>query len=114
MLLNPMVCAVPSLTAPNRLETFWIGVPSVFHTAPPQPRSNARWIWAPELVGGADASQNGLGERMPAQTEVRSGMAALGEVAVDGLGGALAVGRGVDHLGAAVGAVAAGKPPGAA
>jgi hypothetical protein len=29
---------------PKRLDTFWIGWPSVFQTAPPQPASNARWI----------------------------------------------------------------------
>src|SRR5512140_3551737 len=110
MLLNPMVCAVPSFMAPKRLETFWMGCPSVFHTAPPHPRSNAHWIWAPELVGGADASQNGFGERMPAQFADRSAMAPSHQVLVDGLGGALALGRGVDDLGSSVGAVAAGEP----
>src|SRR6266436_1239844 len=48
--------------------------PSVFQTAPPQPRSNARWIWPPLLVGGALASQNGLGDLMPAQLMLRSAM----------------------------------------
>src|SRR5882757_818809 len=46
--------------------------PSVFHTAPPQPRSNARWICPPLLVGGALASQNGLGDLMPAISMLRS------------------------------------------
>src|SRR5277367_5153766 len=46
----------------------------VFHTAPPQPASNARWTCMPELLGGADASQNGLGERIPAKLMLRSAM----------------------------------------
>src|SRR5579862_2670803 len=44
----------------------------VFHTAPPQPASNARWTWAPELAGGAEASQKGFGERIPAKVMLRS------------------------------------------
>src|SRR5580700_10159711 len=44
----------------------------VFHTAPPQPASNARCTWAPELAGGADANQKGFGERMPANSMLRS------------------------------------------
>ena len=43
-----------------------IGSPSVFQTAPPQPASNARMTWSPLFVGGAEASQNGFGLRMPA------------------------------------------------
>src|ERR1700675_2009083 len=46
----------------------------VFQTAPPQPASNARCICAPELVGGAEASQKGLGERIPAKFVLRSAM----------------------------------------
>src|SRR5271167_311388 len=46
----------------------------VFHTTPPQPASNARWTCLPELLGGADASQNGLGERIPAKLMLRSAM----------------------------------------
>lgn len=46
----------------------------VFHTAPPQPASNALCTCAPELAGGAEASQKGLGERMPAKLMLRSGM----------------------------------------
>src|SRR5271165_582551 len=46
----------------------------VFHTAPPQPASNARCTCAPELAGGADASQKGLGERIPAKLILRSAM----------------------------------------
>ena len=37
----------------------------VFQTAPPQPASKARRTWYSELVGGADASQNGLGAGTP-------------------------------------------------
>src|ERR1700747_38225 len=44
----------------------------VFHTAPPQPASNARCTCIPELLGGAEASQNGLGERIPAKLMLRS------------------------------------------
>ena len=49
----------------------------VFQTAPPQPYSKARWICAPLLVGGAYASQKGLGERMPAKSMLRSAMVGL-------------------------------------
>jgi hypothetical protein len=31
-------------------------------------------IWSPELVGGAEANQNGFGDVMPAQLAVKSGM----------------------------------------
>ncbi len=48
----------------------------VFQTAPPQPASNARWICFPELVGGADASQKGFGDRMPAKSICRSAIGA--------------------------------------
>ena len=44
-----------------------MGSPMVFQTAPPQPASKARMTWSPQLVGGPEASQNGLGERMPAK-----------------------------------------------
>src|SRR5436190_3177466 len=44
----------------------------VFHTAPPQPASKARWTCAPELAGGADASQKGLGDLIPAKLILRS------------------------------------------
>src|SRR5208283_606912 len=46
----------------------------VFHTAPPQPASKALCICAPVLVGGAEASQNGLGDLMPAKLMRRSAM----------------------------------------
>src|SRR5512142_1167324 len=51
-----------------------IGSPTVFHTAPPQPRSNARATWPYVLVGGPDASQNGLGLSMPAKFVLSSAM----------------------------------------
>src|SRR4030095_11288624 len=44
----------------------------VFQTAPPQPASKARCTCMPELLGGADASQNGFGERIPAKLMFRS------------------------------------------
>src|SRR5262245_32310686 len=44
----------------------------VFQTAPPQPYSKARCTCAPELAGGADASQNGFGDLMPAKSMPRS------------------------------------------
>src|SRR5258706_536475 len=43
--------------------------------APPQPASKARMTCSPELVGGALASQNGLGLLMPAKSIERSAMA---------------------------------------
>src|SRR4051812_14271975 len=46
----------------------------VFHTAPPQPCSKARCTWAPEFVGGAEASQNGFGDLIPAKLMLRSAM----------------------------------------
>src|SRR5690606_7313592 len=57
-----------------RLQTLSTGSPMVFHTAPPQPYSNALLIWYAELVGGAEASQNGFGLRTPAKFVVRSAM----------------------------------------
>src|SRR5580692_2877693 len=51
-----------------------MGSPMVFQTAPPQPWSKARMICSPQLVGGPEANQNGLGLRMPAKLVVRSAM----------------------------------------
>src|SRR6185437_9122188 len=45
----------------------------VFQTAPPQPASKARMTCPAVLVGGAEDSQNGFGERMPAKVTERSG-----------------------------------------
>ena len=44
----------------------------VFQTAPPHPASKARCTCIPELLGGAEASQKGFGERMPAKLMLRS------------------------------------------
>ena len=44
-----------------------MGAPMVFHTTPPQPASKARWHWYAVLEGGADATQNGFGDLMPAR-----------------------------------------------
>src|SRR4051812_24139794 len=46
----------------------------VFHTTPPQPASNARCAWYPVLAGGPEATQNGLGDLMPARLVERSAM----------------------------------------
>src|SRR5579863_3753773 len=55
-----------------------MGSPMVFQTAPPHPASNARITWSPQLAGGPDASQNGLGHRMPpAKLVVRSAIVRL-------------------------------------
>ncbi len=75
MLLKPTMRCPPTSIEPKRLEVSTIGSPSVFHTAPPQPASKARMTCSPELVGGALASQNGLGLLMPAKSIERSAMA---------------------------------------
>ena len=46
--------------------------PSVFQTTPPQPASKARRTLYSLSVGGAEASQNGFGERMPTKSQRRS------------------------------------------
>src|SRR5215472_8225168 len=81
-----------------------MGSPMVFHTAPPQPASKARITCSPQLVGGPEASQKGLGERMPAKSVVRSATAGL----QNRDRGPLAVGHGVHNFTASVDAVAAG------
>src|ERR1700740_2196850 len=87
-----------------------MGSPMVFHTAPPQPASNARMICSPQLVGGADASQKGLGESMPpANPRTRiSGIRSLRDLD-HGQSRALAVGHSVDDLATAIGAIATSK-----
>src|SRR6516165_3629269 len=79
-----------------------MGSPIVFQTAPPQPASKARMTCSPQLVGGPEASQKGLGQRMPAKSVVRSAMIHHPK------GGALAVGHGVHHFASTVDAIAAG------
>jgi hypothetical protein len=56
----------------SREQTLTIGSPKVFQTAPPQPASNARSTIEPIFVGGADASQNGFGDLMPAKFTLKS------------------------------------------
>src|SRR6188768_2227674 len=70
--------------------------PSVFHTAPPHPASKARLTLYALSVGGAEASQNGLGDLMPRKVVVRSAMSFPQET-VDGEGGQLAVLHGRDR-----------------
>src|SRR5579863_389424 len=87
----------------------------VFHTAPPHPASKARMICSPQLVGGAEASQKGLGESMqPAKLRTRiSGISRL-RYLQNGSRGALSVGNRIHHFPAAVGAVATRKVTGIA
>src|SRR2546430_14539847 len=75
MLLKPTMRVPFTCSAPKRLDVSTIGSPSVFHTAPPQPASNARMICSPVLVGGALANQNGFGLLIPANEIDRSAMA---------------------------------------
>src|SRR5215212_3668842 len=77
MLLSPIMrWLAPSMEA-RREETLRIGSPRVFQTAPPQPASNARSTIEPMFVGGAEASQKGLGDLMPAKSTLRSAIAKL-------------------------------------
>src|SRR3974377_684173 len=71
-LLIASIFWLPKCHDTKRFETLSTGAPIVFQTAPPQPASKARCTCAPELVGGADASQNGFGERMRATLVFRS------------------------------------------
>src|SRR4029450_10590285 len=50
----------------------WGSSPNVFHTTPPQPALKARTTLYSLSVGGAEASQNGLGDLMPAKVVRRS------------------------------------------
>src|SRR5215813_933392 len=91
-----------------------MGSPIVFHTAPPQPASNARITCSPQFVGGAEASQNGFGEEIPANfTETsgfafRSAMRALQQFSHSERR-SFAVGYGIDDFASPIHAVAAGK-----
>src|ERR1700679_871808 len=89
-----------------------MGSPIVFHTAPPQPASNARIICSPQFVGGADASQNGLMHGMP-QNVLSSVGLGLGILCLQPLGNAAArafpISNRVNNLSAAVGAVSTSK-----
>src|SRR5262245_11500530 len=82
----------------------------VFQTAPPQPASKARLTWYSELVGGAEASQKGLGARTPQKLMLRSGTGtSSGQQRVNPPRRDLAVLHGIDNLAAAADAVAAGE-----
>src|ERR1700733_5845983 len=75
MLLKPIMRRPSQSIEEYRELTLVIGSPMVFHTAPPQPASKARMICSPQLVGGALASQKGLGHSIPpAEFVVRSAM----------------------------------------
>src|SRR5438552_13606349 len=100
----------------------------VFQTTPPQPASNARWHWYAVLEGGPEATQNGLGDLMPARFIERSDINSYldsvtrglhrffhfftGEQLVNAPRGSLAFGDGINDFLAAIGAVTAGKNPG--
>src|SRR5258708_20492327 len=88
-----------------------MGSPSVFQTAPPQPASNARITWSPQLAGGPDASQNGFGQRMPfAKFVVRSAMLHLERFCHRDTR-AFAFGDGVHYFASSVHAIAARVVP---
>src|ERR1019366_6528184 len=85
----------------------------VFHTAPPHPASNARITCSPQLVGGALASQNGLGHLMPpAKFVVRSAnshLPALAQRSRNPQSRSLSVRNSVYHLASAIHAITARK-----
>ena len=54
----------------------WGSKPRVFQTTPPQPASKARRTLYSLSVGGAEASQNGLGDLMPMKSLRMSAMGA--------------------------------------
>src|ERR1700730_17998850 len=56
--------------------------PSVFHTAPPQPALKARTTLYSLSAGGAEASQNGFGDAMPAKLHLRSAIELLRSAAI--------------------------------
>jgi hypothetical protein len=71
-LFKPIIRIAPWSIEASRDETLTIGSPRVFQTAPPQPASNARSIIEPIFVGGAEASQNGFGDFIPAKFTLKS------------------------------------------
>src|SRR5271163_1705816 len=82
-----------------------MGSPMVFQTAPPQPASKARITCSPVLVGGAEASQKGLGDAIPAKFTDRSGT--LVDIRTlqqrgDRNARPLALGDRIDHLAATI------------
>src|SRR5258708_6847195 len=86
----------------------------VFHTAPPQPASKARMICSPLFVGGAEASQKGFNDAIPAKLTARfgvlSGMCSLQSIR-DRYRSPLALGHRIHYLAAAVRAVACREVP---
>src|SRR6185503_5142507 len=70
----------------------------------PHPASKARITWSPQFAGGPDASQKGLGQRMPAKRVVRSATSGLH----DCQSRAPAIGYGIDDFPRAVHTTAAG------
>jgi hypothetical protein len=70
ILLKPITRAPLKSTAEYRDETFFTWLPNVFQTTPPQPASNARNTFIFLSVGGALASQKGLGDLMPRKFEL--------------------------------------------
>src|ERR1700689_4933858 len=89
-----------------------MGSPMVFHTAPPQPASKARIICSPQLVGGAEASQNGLRHGIPQKVVASVGLG-VGKLGLQPRGNADArafpVRDCVHYLATAIDAVAAGE-----
>src|SRR5215469_9757308 len=89
-----------------REETLTIGSPMVFQTAPPQPASKARITWSAQLAGGPEASQKGLGQRIPAKTVERSATTLL-QPPRHGKRRAFAISDGVHHFAPAIDAIPA-------
>src|SRR2546425_6289800 len=77
MLLNPITLTPFKSIAPYRDVVLTIGSPIVFHTAPPQPASNARITCPAVFAGGPLASQNGLSDSRPQNFTRRSAIAHL-------------------------------------
>src|ERR1700744_1902428 len=112
MLLKPIMRRPSQSMEEERELTLVVGSPMVFHTAPPQPASKALMICSPQLVGGAEASQNGLGHGMPQKVVARVGLGG-GKLGLQPRGNtdarAFSVGNCVDDFAATIDAVATGK-----
>src|SRR6187401_667404 len=72
ILFSPITFSPLKSTAEYLDDTFFICEPSVFHTTPPQPASNARFTLYFLSVGGALANQYGFGDFIPKKVEVMS------------------------------------------
>src|SRR2546422_11490362 len=77
MLSTPTPLTPFKSIAPYRAVVLTIGSPIVFHTAPPQPASNAPITCPAVFAGGPLASQNGLGDSRPQNFTRRSAIAHL-------------------------------------